>query len=238
MTPDVATKRDSEEASVLVWHLHQFGKQSNAVGLERRTQIVLRVLFIKTPELLGVVPSKEVGEATEKVFKRFQVRILDMSMSSWCRLASKPKPVLLQILIRVELAREREVHTDERSYVFRNQVDDFLWVGCIPHVNVNHPQRVLCVDRASFLCSKACRQQDCNDANKQIFHGSLIFFVAKLRIFVLPARPHLSHILFSTSHSYKKLYCILLCRKPWTQGRVCQSMFLCQRKPMPSLGGP
>ena len=43
----------------------------------------------------------------------------------------------------VELAREREIHTNVWPDISRNQVDDFLRVSRIPYVNVDKPQRML-----------------------------------------------------------------------------------------------
>ena len=92
MTPDVAAERHGEQSAVLVRHLHQLGKQRPAVGLRGRRLVAS---LIEAPELLGIVPAKEIGEFLEEILKGHHVVVLNMRMSARCRLAGEPHAVLL-----------------------------------------------------------------------------------------------------------------------------------------------
>ena len=147
-------------------HGHKFGKQGQAVGL-RTGALVIRL--VESPELFAVVPSQEVGIALVEVFKDFQVIVLNVGMSATGRLAGEPHVVvlahrcprfigtygilwhLIHIFLRVILAREREVQTDVRLDVIRNQVDNLLRVGLVPHIHMHQPQGVLVVNRSALL---------------------------------------------------------------------------------------
>ena len=158
VAPDVTAERNGEETAILVRHLYQLGKEGDTRLLRART-FVARI--IETPELLGVVPAEEVGIGLEEVFKCLQVVVLDVGMSATGGLTGEPHAILLahrsprpvgadgiarhliDLFLGVVLTREAQVHADKGLHVLGYQVDDFLRVGSIPYVDVNHPQRVL-----------------------------------------------------------------------------------------------
>ena len=166
MAPDVAAEADGQETAVLVGHLHQVGKQGPAGSSRRRTLVAS---LFEAPELLGIVPAKEVGIALEEVFERLQVAVLDVRMTATGRLAGKPHAVLLadgrprligahsrtrpgiDILILIVCTRQREVHTYVWPDILRNEVDNLLRVSIEPHVNVYQPQRMFVVNRTALL---------------------------------------------------------------------------------------
>ena len=105
----------------------------------------------------------------EEIFESEEVVILNVGVSSTRWLAGEPNIVgtaygcprllgehgglwqLVEFVVRVVLARQREVEADERSYILRYEIDDFLRVGIVPHVDMNQPQWVLVVDGATIL---------------------------------------------------------------------------------------
>src|SRR5574344_848443 len=92
MRPYITAKAYGKKSTILMRHRHQFGKKSDARSLRTRTFIVW---FVETPELLGIVPSKEIRIFLKKVLECFQVIILNMSMSTTCRLTSEPHSIVL-----------------------------------------------------------------------------------------------------------------------------------------------
>ncbi len=96
----------------------------------------------------------------EEVFEGEEVVVLNVGVSSTRWLAGEPYIVgtaygcprligehgvlwhLVDFEVLVVLARQREVEADERSYLLWNQVDDFLRIGIVPHINVNQPKWV------------------------------------------------------------------------------------------------
>ena len=161
-----ATPADGEESAVFMRHLHQVGKERPARGGGHRAQVAG---IAESPELLGVVPAEEVGVGLEEVFKGLQVGVLDMGMSAGGGLAGEPHVVQLadrgprligahgvarhavHAGLGVKLAREAQVHADVGLDVGGNQVDDFLRVGRVPHVDVDEPQRMLRVYGSALL---------------------------------------------------------------------------------------
>ena len=151
-------------------HFHEFGKQVPPCHLRAR-RLVAR--FVEAPELLCIVPTQEVGEVLEEVFKGHQVVVLDMSVTSRCGLAGEihavelahraPRLIGLEgilghfvdVLLLVVLAGETQVETNVGAYILRNEVDDLLRIGLVPHVYMNEPHRVLRVDGTAGLRSYA-----------------------------------------------------------------------------------
>ena len=76
---DAATPADGEEAAVLMGHLHQLGKQCPAVDVGRRALVAGHV---EAPELLGIVPTQEVGVGLEEILEGFQVVVLYVGCNS------------------------------------------------------------------------------------------------------------------------------------------------------------
>ena len=160
------TPAHGKEAAVLVRHLHQIGKQSPTAGCRHRALVAG---IAEGPKLLGVVPAEEVGEGLEEVLKGLEVGVLDVGVATRCGLAREPHAVLLTYRcprlvgahgiaghavhagLRVELARQRQVHADVGFDVGRNEVDNLLRVGRVPHVDVYQPQRMLVVNRSALL---------------------------------------------------------------------------------------
>ena len=161
-----ATPANGEEATVVVRHLDELGKQGPAVHFGRRTFVACH---IETPELLGKVPAEEVRISFKEVFESLQVVVLNVGVATRCGLAREPEPVgltnrsprlvgaygiarhAIHFRLFVELARQRQVHTDVGFDVVGNEVDDFLRVGRVPHINMNEPQWMLIVNRSALL---------------------------------------------------------------------------------------
>ena len=69
--------------------------------------------------------------------------------------------------LRVKLTGERQVHADVGLDVVRDQVDNLLRVGTVPHINVNQPQRMLAVDRTALLRRNALHGNDTKQHHHQ-----------------------------------------------------------------------
>ena len=170
MRPDVAAERDGEETTVLMMHGHELGKQGNTRCLRATTLIVG---LVESPELLSIVPSQEVRVVLEEELEGFEVGVLDVGVTAAGGLTGEPHVVELadgsprhigtygtarhavHVCGRVVAARQRQIHAYIRSQVGRDEVDDFLWVGTVPHIDMDEPQRVLVVDGTAFLCLHA-----------------------------------------------------------------------------------
>ena len=115
------------------------------------------VWFVESPELLGIVPTEEVRVVLEEVFEGVEVVVLNVGVSSTGWLQGEPHIIsaadgcprligehsvlwhLVDFEVLVVLTRQREVETHEWFYIVRDEVDDTLWVGVVPHVDVNQP---------------------------------------------------------------------------------------------------
>ena len=182
-----ATPAHGKEAAVLVRHLHQIGKQSPTAGCGHRTHVAG---IAECPELLGVVPAEEVGIGLEEILKGLEVGVLNVGVATRCRLAREPHAVLLtyrgprlvgahsitghavHARLRVELARQRQVHADIGLDVGRNEVDNLLRVGRVPHVDVYQPQRMFVVNGTALLRLDGLHngQQGQQEKGKYSFH--------------------------------------------------------------------
>ena len=89
---NAATPTDGKETTILVGHLDQIGKERPSTGCRHRTLVSS---ITKSPELLSIVPTQEVGIGLEEVFEGFEVVVLDVRMASRSRLAREPHAVLL-----------------------------------------------------------------------------------------------------------------------------------------------
>ena len=176
-----------EETAVLVRHLHQIGKQSPTAGCRHRTHVAG---IAEGPELLGVVPAEEVGIGLEEVLKGLEVGVLDVGVATRCGLAREPHAVLLtdrcprlvgahsvtghavHTGLGVELTRQRQVHADVGLDVGRNEVDNLLRVGRVPHVDVYQPQGMLVVNGTALLRVDGLRngQQGQQEKGKYSLH--------------------------------------------------------------------
>ncbi len=105
----------------------------------------------------------------EEIFEGLEVVILYVRVTSAGRLAREPHAIglthrgprligldsvlwhLVYVLVRIVLARQRQVHADPWTNVFGDEVDDFLWVGLVPHIDVDEPHGVPGVDGPTFL---------------------------------------------------------------------------------------
>ena len=172
---DTATPAHGEEATVLMRHLHKVGEEIPTTGLGHGTQVAC---IAKGPELLGIVPSKEVGEGLEEILESLQVVILNMGVTTRGRLTREPHIVLLtdsgprligshcitrhtiHAGLRVKLTRERQVQTNIRFEICWYQINNFLWVSTVPHINMHQPQGMLTVNRATLLGLDAMKGTD------------------------------------------------------------------------------
>ena len=179
---DTTTPAHREKAAILMRHLHKVGKEIPTTGLGHGTQVAC---IAKGPELLGIVPSKEVGEGLEEILESLQVVILNMGVTTRGRLTREPHIVLLtdsgprligshcitrhtiHAGLRVKLTRERQVQTNIRFDICWYQINNFLWVSTVPHVNVNQPQRMLAVDRTALLRRNALHGNDTKQHHHQ-----------------------------------------------------------------------
>ena len=89
---DTSAPTDSEETAIFVRHLHEVGKQIPTTRLRHRAQVAS---VTESPELLGIVPTEEVGEGFEEILEGLEVVVLNMGVSARCRLAAEPHIVLL-----------------------------------------------------------------------------------------------------------------------------------------------
>ena len=87
---NTTTPADREETAILVRHLHQFCKQSPSARLRHGTLVAC---LAKAPELLSIVPAKEVREGLEEILESVKVSILNVSMTSRCWLAAEPHAI-------------------------------------------------------------------------------------------------------------------------------------------------
>ena len=112
----------------------------------------------------------------EEVFKSLQIVILYMCMSAGGRLAGEPHAVLLahgsprligahgvarhavHAGLSIKLARQAQVHHHVGFDIGRNKVDYFLRVGRVPHVNVNDPHGMLCIDGTALLALRHAKE--------------------------------------------------------------------------------
>ena len=90
MRPDISAETDDEHAAVLVVHRHKVGKELQTRCLGAGTFIIG---LVESPELLGIVPAKEVRVVLEEVFKREEVVVLNVGVSSTRWLAGEPNVV-------------------------------------------------------------------------------------------------------------------------------------------------
>ena len=179
---DTTTPAHREKAAILMRHLHKVGKEIPTTGLGHGTQVAC---IAKGPELLGIVPSKEVGEGLEEILESLQVVILNMGVTTRGRLTREPHIVLLtdsgprligshcitrhtiHAGLRVKLTRERQVQTNIRFDICWYQINNFLWVSTVPHINVHQPQGMLAVDRTALLRRNALHGNDTKQHHHQ-----------------------------------------------------------------------
>ena len=148
-------------------HGHEFGEKGDTGHISHG---VLITVLPESPELLCIVPSEEVLVVLEEIFECVEVIVLDMAVAAAGMLEHEPHVVLaadssprlegehrvLRFLVIsrlfVESTREGEVDADIRFDVFRNEIDDLLWVRIVPGIHMNEPHGMLRVNRSSALC--------------------------------------------------------------------------------------